>query len=129
MGCARFIIIIRFIITLIIIIIIIGSHKLGVHRRFRRIDPPGEGVEFSPKEAVAWDLQSAEPVECPAGTLVVLHSAVVHYSAENTSSATRHAYSIHVIDSAPGIEYPKDNWLQRDMPLRDMLDEDEVGEN
>ena len=49
-----------------------------------------------PKEPVEWDLNEARALECRAGSLVLLHNAVVHYSAENSSAATRHAYSIHV---------------------------------
>ena len=40
-------------------------------------------------------------------------SQVIHWSAANTSDAARHAYTIHVVDGAPGVEYPVDNWLQR----------------
>lgn len=90
-----------------------GSHNLGVHRRFRR-RPNGEpGTVFEPPEAVAWDLSQAVPLVIPRGSLVLLHSALVHFSKENSSSKARHAYSIHVIDGAEGVEYPRDNWLQR----------------
>ena len=39
-----------------------GSHKLGVTRRFRRVNPedPSQGVEFYPKEPVEWDLSNAQ---------------------------------------------------------------------
>jgi len=97
-----------------------GSHKLGVHRRFRRRDSPEGGVEFIPNEPILWDLSGAIPLECKAGTLVLLHNAVVHFSGENTSPATRHAYSIHVIEGKPGVVYPEDNWLQRDEPFREL---------
>jgi phytanoyl-CoA hydroxylase len=46
-----------------------------------------------------------------AGTLVLLHNALVHYSLENLSDKSRHAYSVHVVEG--GYEYPADNWLQR----------------
>jgi len=90
-----------------------GSHKLGVHRRFRRRDPPNEGTEFQPVELVEWDLTAAVPLEIPKGSLVILHAAVVHYSEGNTSDKARHAYSIHIVDGKEGVEYPRDNWLQR----------------
>ena len=98
-----------------------GSHNLGVHRRFRRADPPAKGIEFVPKEPVKWDLKDAVPLECPAGTLVLIHSALVHFSEDNTSPNTRHAYSIHVIDGKEGVKYPADNWLQRDTPFNEIL--------
>lgn len=97
-----------------------GSHRLGVHRRFRRRDPPDVGVEFVPSEPVSWDLSDAKPLECSAGTLVLLHNAVVHFSGGNSSPSTRHAYSIHVIDGKPGVVYPEDNWLQRDEPFKEL---------
>lgn len=90
-----------------------GSHHLGVHRRFRRRDLPHEGTEFEPVEVVEWDLTGAVPLEIPKGSLVILHAGVVHYSEGNTSENARHAYSIHVVDGKPGVEYPADNWLQR----------------
>jgi len=90
-----------------------GSHKLGVHRRFRRSNPPNEGTEFEPLELVEWDLTGAVPLEIPKGSLVILHAAVVHYSEGNTSANPRHAYSLHVVDGTSGVSYPRDNWLQR----------------
>jgi phytanoyl-CoA hydroxylase len=99
-----------------------GSHNLGVHRRYRRkdVDDPSAGVEFVPPEPDVWSLENAVPVECGKGALVLIHSAVVHYSAENTSDTPRHAYSIHVIDGKDGVAYPADNWLQRpaEFPFR-----------
>ena len=90
-----------------------GSHRLGVHRRFRRSDPPREGTEFVPLEPIVWDLTGAVPLLTPAGSLVILHSAVVHYSKENLSDYSRHAYSIHIVEGKEGYTYPADNWLQR----------------
>ena len=100
-----------------------GSHKLGVHRRFRRRDPPNEGTEFQPLEVVEWDRSGAIPLVIPKGSLVILHAAVVHYSEGNTSLNPRHAYSIHIVDGKPGVEYPRDNWLQRpqEHPFRELL--------
>ena len=102
-----------------------GSHKLGVCRRFRRKDAPGQGTEFCPavsSPGEGWDLSNAVPVEVAAGTLVILHSAVVHYSEENKSDVARHAYSIHVVDGREGVIYPADNWLQRPagMPFKEI---------
>lgn len=65
-------------------------------------------------------MKDAVPIECGAGTLVLIHSAVVHFSHENVSPSTRHAYSIHVVDGKEGVDYPKDNWLQRDEPFREI---------
>jgi phytanoyl-CoA hydroxylase len=58
------------------------------------------------------------PIEAAAGTLVVLHGTLPHWSGPNTSPISRHAYTLHIIDGAA--EYPADNWLQRrpEMPLQ-----------
>jgi phytanoyl-CoA hydroxylase len=90
-----------------------GSHRIGVLRRFKRT-AAGTGTEFDPPEPEVFDLTGAVPLEIRAGSLVLLHSAVVHYSEENHSAASRHAYSIHVVEGGRGVAYPADNWLQRD---------------
>lgn len=57
-----------------------------------------------------------------AGTLVLLHHSLVHYSKGNTSDKSRHAYSIHVVEGKDGYKYPEDNWLQRpgDAPFHEL---------
>lgn len=89
-----------------------GSQSRGVKRRFKR-NAAGTGTEFEPREAEAFDTTGAVPLETKAGSLVLLHSALVHYSEENASGASRHAYSIHVVEGGKGVVYPADNWLQR----------------
>lgn len=89
-----------------------GSHNLGMHRRFKRKDPPLEGTEFVPSLPIEWDLSSAIPLIIPRGSLVLLHHSLVHYSCANTSANARHAYSIHVVEGTEGFLYPNDNWLQ-----------------
>jgi phytanoyl-CoA hydroxylase len=90
-----------------------GSHRLGVERRFKR-KSDNTGTEFDPPAiSKPWDLSNAVPLIIPTGSLVLLHSALVHYSDSNSSPTARHAYSIHVVDGSDGIVYPTDNWLQR----------------
>mmetsp|Transcript_4792 Transcript_4792/g.7248 ORF Transcript_4792/g.7248 Transcript_4792/m.7248 type:complete len:288 (+) Transcript_4792:268-1131(+) len=91
-----------------------GSHKEGVKQRFKRCGDVNSGCEFVPKENIVWDISAAEKLAVSAGTLVILHNAVVHFSKHNASSKSRHAYSIHVTDGADGVEYLSDNWLQRE---------------
>ena len=50
-------------------------------------------------------------LEVEKGTLVLLHGRLPHYSCENNSNKSRHAYTLHVIDGNKS--YPKENWLQR----------------
>ncbi len=60
----------------------------------------------------------AQPLEVAAGTLVVFHGLLPHYSAPNRSPQSRHAYTLHVTDGQA--TYAAHNWLQRDgrLPLR-----------
>ena len=58
-------------------------------------------------------MTSHSPDRCPqvkAGTLIVLHGSNVHFSHENSSAKSRHAYSVHYIDGSPDVVYPSDNW-------------------
>ena len=50
-------------------------------------------------------------VEVKKGTLVLLHGRLPHYSCENKSPNSRHAYTIHAIDGKS--KYLDYNWLQR----------------
>ncbi len=53
----------------------------------------------------------------PAGTLVVFHGLLPHYSAPNRSARSRLAYTLHVTDGRAA--YSPLNWLQRErLPLR-----------
>lgn len=68
---------------------------------------------FDPEEPIEPDTAGALCLEVPAGTLVLLHSANVHFSHANRSDRSRHAYTLHVIEGGKGVKYPEDNWLQR----------------
>ena len=91
-----------------------GSHRKPVQRRFRRNSQPGPLTVFEPKEPEHFDLTGAVPLEIPAGSLVLLHASLVHYSEANNSDKSRHAYSIHLVEGGKGVRYPADNWLQRE---------------
>ena len=59
-------------------------------------------------------------LEVKKGTLILLHGRLPHYSCENKSDKSRHAYSLHVIDGKTS--YSKDNWLQRPLlPLKGFI--------
>lgn len=90
-----------------------------VHRRME-VDFPGgtRAIEFV-GEAPQYDVDAAHPLEVPAGTLVLLHGANVHFSRANTSGKSRHAYSVHFVDLTVA-RWRETNWLQRakDFPFR-----------
>lgn len=91
-----------------------GQHRQPVKSRFRR---QGEGAALEVYDRQPYDSTGAIPLPAEVGTVVVLHGSLPHWSAPNTSNASRHAYTLHVIDGTA--DYPADNWLQRlDLPLR-----------
>ena len=106
-----------------------GGHRTPLRKVFRRAGATDEdGTTFDELDAAALpDPSALTPVEAPAGTLVVLHGLLPHWSDVNRSGVSRHAYSLHCIDGAA--EYPAWNWLQRpaDMPLRRLDRADRAG--
>ncbi|MFT7721610.1 MAG: phytanoyl-CoA dioxygenase family protein [Roseateles sp.] len=95
-----------------------GGHRgaRGVLReRFVR---EGRRAWMEPVDATPWpaaDSREAIPLEVEAGSLVVFHGLLPHYSAANRSEKSRHAYTLHVTDAASS--YSPRNWLQRGAAL------------
>ncbi|GKC69337.1 phytanoyl-CoA dioxygenase, partial [Tanacetum coccineum] len=87
-----------------------GSHKDGLVRRFIRDD---NGVHFD-KPSPSYDQKDFVPVEVKTGSLVLIHGDLIHQSFENQSSKSRHAYSLHVIDT-DGCKWAADNWIRRNV--------------
>lgn len=85
-----------------------GSHKKGLVRRFIRDE---NGVHFD-HPSPSYDKKEFVPLEVKAGSLVVLHGDLVHQSFENLSAKSRHALSLHVVDT-DGCTWAKDNWIRR----------------
>lgn len=93
-----------------------GEHRGPLRKRNYRVDDfrlRTETIDETP-----WPEQRRQPAEASAGTLVVFHGRTPHRSAANRSDRSRHAYTLHAIDSH--CHYPDSNWLQRspDLPLR-----------
>jgi phytanoyl-CoA hydroxylase len=96
-----------------------GGHRSPLRKRFIR--SPGGGTEFEQLDDTPWPEPGGPemvPIEARAGTLVLLHGLLPHWSDVNRSSRSRHAYTVHVIDGAA--RYPDENWLHRSpsLPLR-----------
>ncbi|MET0518114.1 MAG: phytanoyl-CoA dioxygenase family protein [Burkholderiaceae bacterium] len=94
-----------------------GGHRgpRGVLReRFVR---EGRKVWMETLDTTPWPGAEAQPVplEVKAGSLVVFHGLLPHYSAPNRSALSRHAYTLHVTDGDSA--YSPRNWLQRDASL------------
>jgi phytanoyl-CoA hydroxylase len=94
-----------------------GGHKTPLRETFV-VDEAGPRTIV--QSDLPWpSLDDAIPVEVKAGTLVVLHGSLPHYSAPNRSAHSRHAYTLHVVDARA--TYAATNWLQRPaaFPARD----------
>ncbi|KAL1321259.1 hypothetical protein HN51_065984 [Arachis hypogaea] len=85
-----------------------GSHKKGLVRRFLRDE---DGVKFD-RPSPSYDQKDFVPIEVKAGSLVVIHGDLIHQSFENQSQKSRHAYSLHVVDT-DGCQWAPENWIKR----------------
>jgi phytanoyl-CoA hydroxylase len=93
-----------------------GGHHGPLRERFVR---GPAGLRHERLDATPWpEPAQALPLEVSAGTLVVFHGLLPHYSAPNRSAVSRQAYTLHAVDA--GSTYSADNWLQRgpELPLR-----------
>jgi phytanoyl-CoA hydroxylase len=99
-----------------------GSHRTSLRKVFKRAgDSDAAGTIFETLDPAPLPSPSElEPLEVPAGTMVILNGLLPHWSDINRSPNSRHAYSLHCISATAA--YPEWNWLQRptDMPLRSL---------
>ncbi len=96
-----------------------GGHRGPLRERFVRDAPGGRSLKLEQLDLTPWpDASTAAPVEVGAGSLVMFHGLLPHYSAPNRSAQSRLAYTLHVTDGVAG--YSPLNWLQRpaDFPVR-----------
>jgi len=84
-----------------------GGHKGPLRKLFKRENNQMKMEELSNEPFPETDTF----VEVKKGTLVLLHGRLPHYSCENKSPNSRHAYTIHAIDGKSN--YLDYNWLQR----------------
>ncbi|KAI9080464.1 hypothetical protein K1719_037578 [Acacia pycnantha] len=84
-----------------------GSHKNGLVRRFLRDE---NGVKFD-RPSPSYDQKDFVPLEVKAGSLVVIHGDLIHQSFENQSPKSRHAYSLHIVDT-DGCTWAPENWIR-----------------
>ena len=97
-----------------------GGHRTSLRKVFKRAGTTDDdGTVFDVLDPTPLpEPADLVPLEVAAGTLVVLHGLLPHWSDVNRSPRSRHAYSVHCIDATA--QYPEWNWLQRpaDLPLR-----------
>jgi phytanoyl-CoA hydroxylase len=91
-----------------------GGHRGPLRERFLR---EGRKVWMETLDRTPWPASGANavPLEVQAGSLLVFHGLLPHYSAANRSAHSRHAYTLHVTDGRS--VYSPRNWLQRDASL------------
>ena len=93
-----------------------GKHKGSLRKLFTKINGKMQMITVDPTPFEKTDTA----VEVKKGSLVLLHGRLPHYSCENKSKKSRHAYSLHIIDG--NSVYPKENWLQRpSLPLKGFI--------
>ncbi len=100
-----------------------GGHRTaGLRQVFKRAgamtDDDGTLFEVLDTTPLPRPPDDLVPLPVPAGSLIVLHGLLPHWSGANRSPVSRHAYSVHCISAAT--DYPAWNWLQRRgaVPLR-----------
>ena len=84
-----------------------GGHKGPLRKLFKRKNNKMKMEELSKEPFPETDTF----VEVKKGSLVLLHGRLPHYSCENKSEKSRHAYTLHVIEGK--YKYLDYNWLQR----------------
>ena len=95
-----------------------GGHKGPLRKLFTK-----ENGKMIMKELNIEPFPATDTIlEVKKGTLVLLHGKLPHYSCENKSNSSRHAYTLHIIDGR--CTYPKFNWLQRsnNLPFQGFID-------
>jgi phytanoyl-CoA hydroxylase len=95
-----------------------GGHKGSLRKLFKR---QNNILKMETLDKTPFDKMDT-PLEVKKGSLILLHGRLPHYSGENKSKKSRHAYTLHIIDGK--CDYSFYNWLQRsnNMPLKGFID-------
>lgn len=96
-----------------------GGHHGPLRERFVR---EGRHTRLEQLDSTPWPGEAASvPLPCKAGTLVVFHGLLPHWSRANRSPRSRVAYTLHATDAAS--RYAASNWIQRrpDFPVRGFI--------
>ena len=87
-----------------------GQHRSPL-REIYKVDWSSRKGTLTELDETPWAIEHAVAVEAPAGSLVLFHDRMPHYSSTNTSDRSRHAFTMHVADSRT--RWAEENWLQR----------------
>ena len=98
------------------------SHTYGLSSRFRLTKDKTDTIMTPPDEdeQAPWknDTESPFPfpsgyipLECPKGSLVLLHGSLLHFSKHNHSQKPRDVMSFHVVDQK--CKWSEENWIMK----------------
>lgn len=80
-------------------------------REIYEVDWATHEAELRQLDDTPWTQAEAVALEVPAGSMVLFSDRMPHYSSENRSEKSRHAFTIHVAEQSA--TWAKENWLQR----------------
>eukprot|EP00350_Pseudokeronopsis_sp_OXSARD2_P007541 CAMPEP_0170563816 /NCGR_PEP_ID=MMETSP0211-20121228/69041_1 /TAXON_ID=311385 /ORGANISM="Pseudokeronopsis sp., Strain OXSARD2" /LENGTH=109 /DNA_ID=CAMNT_0010882495 /DNA_START=29 /DNA_END=356 /DNA_ORIENTATION=- len=62
------------------------------------------GIPGSHKKDPKFDITGAVPIEVKAGSIVLIHGNLLHFSHKNTSEVQRHSYVLHMAEGKEGVK-------------------------
>jgi phytanoyl-CoA hydroxylase len=88
-----------------------GGHRSPL-RQIYEVDWSTRKGQLTDLDSTPWpSAGEAVAVEVTAGSVVIFHDHMPHYSSPNRSAHSRHAFTMHVTEK--GAQWSGRNWLQR----------------
>jgi phytanoyl-CoA hydroxylase len=88
-----------------------GGHRSKL-REIYQVDWEKRNGVLSEQDQTPWPTSDdAIAVEVPLGSAVIFHDHMPHYSSQNLSEYSRHAFTLHVAEKSS--HWLEENWLQR----------------
>jgi phytanoyl-CoA hydroxylase len=87
-----------------------GQHQTPL-REIYEVDWSSRTGTLSKLNDMPWTTGEPVALEAKAGSMVLFSDHMPHYSCQNTSSKSRHAFTLHV--SETDADWPAKNWIQR----------------
>lgn len=87
-----------------------GQHKTPL-REIYEVDWNSRNGTLKTLDNTPWVSGNPVPLEVNAGSVVLFNDHMPHYSSQNTSDKSRHAFTLHV--SETDSSWPGTNWIQR----------------
>jgi phytanoyl-CoA hydroxylase len=87
-----------------------GQHRTPL-REIYEVDWESGNGTLSKLDETPWVTGEPVAMEVKAGSVVFFNDHMPHYSSQNTSDKSRHAFTLHV--SEADADWPEKNWIQR----------------